>query len=68
MLVAAAVAAKAAGLAPFSAYPRLELALGPGEIALAAVVVALACASFAGAGARLGVGRVGATRTEAADG
>ncbi len=65
-LVAAAVAAKVAGLAPFSAYPRLELALGPGELILAAVVMALACAPFAGAGARLGVGRLPSTRSRVA--
>jgi energy-coupling factor transport system permease protein len=67
-LVAAAVAAKASGLAPFSAYPRLELTLGPGELALAAVLVALACAPFAGAGARLGVGRSRAAGAEALGG
>ena len=67
-LVAAAVAAKVAGLASFSAYPRLELALGGGEVALAAVVVALACAPFAGARARLGVGRSPSARSQVARG
>lgn len=60
-LVVVAVAGKIAGVAPFSAYPRLELALATGELALAAVVVVLAWAPFVGTRARLGVGpRLGA--------
>jgi energy-coupling factor transport system permease protein len=58
-ILAVAVAAKAAGLASFAAYPRLELDLGPGELALAAALLALAWVPFAGAGARLGVARAG---------
>jgi energy-coupling factor transport system permease protein len=58
-ILTVAVAAKAAGLASFAAYPRLELALGPGELALAAALLASAWVPFAGAGARLGVARAG---------
>ncbi len=46
-LVAGAVAAKAAGLAAFSADPKLSVALGPGELLLAAGVVVVALAPFA---------------------
>jgi energy-coupling factor transport system permease protein len=59
-LVAVAVAGAAAGLAPFAAYPRFELALGAGELALAAAVVLVALVPQAGAGARLGIARTAA--------
>jgi energy-coupling factor transport system permease protein len=50
-----AVAGALGGLAPFSAYPRLVVTIGPGQVALAAALVALAVAPFAGAPSRLGV-------------
>jgi energy-coupling factor transport system permease protein len=67
-LAAVLVSATVAGLAPFSAYPRFELGLGAPELTLAAIVVALAWAPFAGAGARLGVGRSRALGGEATGG
>jgi energy-coupling factor transport system permease protein len=47
-----------AGAGGMEAYPTLELALGPAEPALAAALVALAAAPFAGRSARLGVSHV----------
>ena len=55
-LAGVVVVAKVAGLAPFSAYPGIELGLGAAELALAGAIVALAYAPLAGAGGRLGVG------------
>ncbi|MGI8803017.1 MAG: energy-coupling factor transporter transmembrane component T [Solirubrobacteraceae bacterium] len=46
-LVAAAVAAKLGGLAAFDADPRLAIALGPGEVALAAALILIALLPFA---------------------
>jgi energy-coupling factor transport system permease protein len=46
-LVAGAVAAKAAGLAAFTADPKLSVAFGPGELLLAAGVILVAVAPFA---------------------
>jgi energy-coupling factor transport system permease protein len=56
-VAAAAVAARAAGAGWVEAYPRLELALGPAEVVLAAIVLAGATIPFAGRAARLGVAR-----------
>jgi len=52
-----ALAGKAAGAGAVEAYPRLELSLGPPELALVAGLLAVAVLPFAGPGARLGVGR-----------
>ncbi|MEA2299398.1 MAG: energy-coupling factor transport system permease protein [Solirubrobacteraceae bacterium] len=46
-LVALAVAARIGGLAAFSADPTLDIALGPGEAALAGALILLALAPFA---------------------
>ena len=46
-LLAIAVGARLAGLAPFDAYPTISLSAGAPALALAAVVVALALAPFA---------------------
>jgi len=62
------VTAAAAGLAPFAAYPRIEVPLGAREVALAATVPALAAAPFLGVAARLGVGRGGGGRGGDGDG
>jgi energy-coupling factor transport system permease protein len=61
-VTAALVAGVAIGLAVaggtgFKAYPRLQLDVGPAWLAGSALIVALALAPFAGAGARLGVAR-----------
>ena len=53
----AAVAAKVAGAGWVEPYPRLELAMGPPEIALSLVLVGCAAFPFAGRAARLGVAR-----------
>ena len=63
-----AVVAAVAGVASFAAYPRLELAWGIAEIALAATIVCLAGAPFVGAGARLGVGGQDRAAAEGLDG
>jgi energy-coupling factor transport system permease protein len=52
-----AVLAKSAGVGAVEAYPRLELALGAGELALAVGLVVATSAPLAGPGARLGVAR-----------
>jgi energy-coupling factor transport system permease protein len=56
-VVGCATAARGAGVASVQAYPRLELAAGPGELSLALTLVALAALPFAGVSARLGVAR-----------
>jgi energy-coupling factor transport system permease protein len=53
-----ATAGAAADLAPVMTYPRLEVELGPGVLALSAALLLLATAPFLGRGARLGVARV----------
>ncbi len=65
-LAVVAVAAKAAGLGPFSAYPELEAPLDGAELALAAGIGALAAAPLAGHRARLGVRRTAAATGEVA--
>jgi energy-coupling factor transport system permease protein len=52
---ACALAAKVAGAGWVEPYPRLELAFGPLEVTLAAVLLACAAFPFAGRAARLGV-------------
>jgi energy-coupling factor transport system permease protein len=54
-IAALAVAGAAADVAPVETYPRLDIAAGPGALALAAALVVLAAAPFAGRGARMGV-------------
>jgi energy-coupling factor transport system permease protein len=58
-LTVAAVAAGgiAAGAGRMEAYPALDVALGPAEIAVAAAFLALGSAPFAGRAARMGVPR-----------
>ena len=62
-LLAAAIVAVATfggrliGVGSVSEYPRLELALGPAELVLAAALLAAAALPFAGRTARLGVAR-----------
>src|SRR5204863_1422814 len=57
LVAAVAIAGKLAGVGDVQAYPRLELALGPGEILLVAVLLAGAALPFAGRAVRLGVAR-----------
>jgi energy-coupling factor transport system permease protein len=52
-----AIGGAAAGVGKVEAYPTLELALGPGEIALAAAFALVGAAPLAGRAARLGVAR-----------
>jgi energy-coupling factor transport system permease protein len=56
-VAACAVAAKIAGAGWVEPYPRLELAFGPLELALALALVGFATLPFAGRAARLGVAR-----------
>jgi energy-coupling factor transport system permease protein len=56
-VVACAVAGRVAGAGDVQTYPTLHLAAGPGELALACGLIALAALPFAGASARLGVAR-----------
>jgi energy-coupling factor transport system permease protein len=54
-IAAAAVASKLAGVGQVEAYPRIEIAAGPPELLLCAVLLAAVALPFAGRGARLGV-------------
>ena len=54
-VVAVAVAAEIAGAGSVEPYPRLDLAVGPWEVALALVILGSAALPFAGRTARLGV-------------
>jgi energy-coupling factor transport system permease protein len=56
-VAAGAIAAKVAGVGGLEAYPRLELAAGPAELALVALLLAGGVLPFAGRSARLGVAR-----------
>jgi energy-coupling factor transport system permease protein len=56
-LAVGAVTAKVLGVGALEAYPRMTVAFGPGEVALAAGLVLAAALPFAGRGARLGVAR-----------
>jgi energy-coupling factor transport system permease protein len=52
-----ALAGAVAGVGHVEAYPTLDLALGPGEIAVAAALLVLGIAPLAGRSARMGVRR-----------
>jgi hypothetical protein len=52
-----AIAGAVAGAGHVEAYPTLDLALGPTELAMAAAFVVLGAAPLTGRGARLGVRR-----------
>ncbi len=54
-MVLVAVAGRMAGVAGVDTYPELHLELGAAELALAAAIVLLAAAPFAGRAARMGV-------------
>jgi energy-coupling factor transport system permease protein len=56
-VAAVTIAGAAAGAGHVEAYPTLDLALGPAEVAIAAGFVALGAAPLAGRGARMGVTR-----------
>jgi energy-coupling factor transport system permease protein len=56
-VVLAAVGSAAAGAAQVEAYPRIDVALGPAEVALCGLLLMAAALPFAGRGARLGVAR-----------
>jgi energy-coupling factor transport system permease protein len=57
LLGCGSVAFSVLGAASFESYPRLELALGPPEIALSCLVLGAAALPFAGRSARMGVAR-----------
>jgi energy-coupling factor transport system permease protein len=57
LVAGCALAGKLAGVGAVEAYPALDLAMGPGELALACGLLAFAALPFAGASARLGVAR-----------
>jgi energy-coupling factor transport system permease protein len=57
LVAAVAVAGIAAGAGHVEAYPTLDMALGPAEFGIAAALVLLGAAPFAGRGARMGVPR-----------
>ncbi|NLT04694.1 MAG: energy-coupling factor transporter transmembrane protein EcfT [Solirubrobacterales bacterium] len=56
-IAVAAVAFAAAGAGAVETYPRIEVAAGPPELALCAVLLVAAALPFAGRAARLGVAR-----------
>jgi energy-coupling factor transport system permease protein len=56
-VAAVAIGGAVAGAGRVEAYPTLDVALGPAEIAIAAAFVALGAAPFAGRAARMGVTR-----------
>jgi energy-coupling factor transport system permease protein len=57
VVAAVAIAGAAAGAGHVEAYPTLDIALGPAELAIAAAFVALGAAPFTGRGARMGLAR-----------
>jgi energy-coupling factor transport system permease protein len=57
VVAAVAIAGAATGAGRVEAYPTLDVALGPAELAIAAAFVVLGAAPFAGRGARMGLGR-----------
>jgi energy-coupling factor transport system permease protein len=57
IIVGAAVLAAVEGVGGFEAYPTIDVALGPGEAALAATLLCVPLLPFAGGSARLGVAR-----------
>jgi energy-coupling factor transport system permease protein len=56
-VAALAIAGAAAGVGHVEAYPRLDVAVGPGELALASALVLAGAAPLVGRSARLGVAR-----------
>jgi energy-coupling factor transport system permease protein len=52
-----AILGAATGAGRVEAYPTIDVALGPAELAIAAAFVALGAAPFTGRGARMGLGR-----------
>jgi energy-coupling factor transport system permease protein len=56
-IATAAIAGAVAGVGHVEAYPTLDLAFGPGELALASALVVLGGAPLLGRAARLGVAR-----------
>jgi energy-coupling factor transport system permease protein len=58
LLACGAVAFSVLGAASFESYPRLEVGIGPMEIALCCLVLGAAALPFAGRSARMGVARV----------
>ena len=56
-VAALAIAGAAAGVGHVEAYPRLDVALGPDELALASALVLAGAAPLVGRSARLGVAR-----------
>jgi energy-coupling factor transport system permease protein len=57
LVAGGALALKLSGAGAVEAYPRLELAVGPAELALCGIVMAGALVPFAGRAGRLGVAR-----------
>jgi energy-coupling factor transport system permease protein len=57
LLACGSVAFSVLGAASFESYPRLEMAVGPLEIALCCLVLGAAALPFAGRSARMGVAR-----------
>jgi len=57
LLAGGSVAFSVLGAASFESYPRLEMAIGPMEIALCCLVLGAAALPFAGRSARMGVAR-----------
>jgi energy-coupling factor transport system permease protein len=57
LLAGGSVAFSVLGAASFESYPRLEVAIGPMEIALCCLVLGAAALPFAGRSARMGVAR-----------
>ena len=56
-IAALAIAGAVAGVGHMEAYPTLDVAIGPAELALASALVLLGAAPLLGRGARLGVAR-----------
>jgi energy-coupling factor transport system permease protein len=57
LLAAGAVVFSVMGAARFESYPRLDMAVGPAEVALCCLVLGAAALPFAGRSARMGVAR-----------
>jgi energy-coupling factor transport system permease protein len=57
LLACGSVAFSVLGAASFESYPRLEMGIGPKEIALCCLVLGAAALPFAGRSARMGVAR-----------
>jgi energy-coupling factor transport system permease protein len=57
VIASAAVASRVAGFGDWQAYPRLDVPVGPGELAVCLLLLGAAMVPFAGRAARLGVAR-----------